>query len=34
LVSRNDRLLERPASERLGDRPDNHPWWLIVARKP
>jgi SAM-dependent methyltransferase len=34
LVSRNDRFIEQPAPERLGDRPDSHAWWLIVARKP
>ena len=34
LISRNDRFIDRPASERPGDRPDNHPWWLIVTRKP
>jgi len=34
LITRNDRLIGRAAPERLGDRPDNHIWWLIVARKP
>ena len=34
LISRNDRFIEKPAPERPGDRPDNHSWWLIVARKP
>jgi hypothetical protein len=26
--------LPEPATERPGDRPDDHVWWLIVARKP
>jgi SAM-dependent methyltransferase len=34
LISRSDRFIDRAAVERPGDRPDNHPWWLIVARKP
>ena len=34
VVSREDHFIDRPASERLGDRPDDHLWWLIVARKP
>ena len=34
LISRCDRFIDRPAAERPGDRPDNRPWWLIVARKP
>lgn len=34
VISRHDRFINRPALERPGDRPDNHPWWLIVARKP
>ena len=34
LISRNDRFIDRPAVERSGDRPDNHPWWMIVALKP
>ncbi len=34
IISRNDRFIDRPALERPGDRPDDHVWWLIVARKP
>ena len=34
LISRRDRFIDLPAAERPGDRPDNHSWWLIVARKP
>jgi len=34
VVSRDDRFIDRPAAERPGDRPDDHVWWLIVARKP
>ena len=34
VISRDDRFIDRPATERLGDRPDDHVWWLIVARKP
>jgi len=34
VISRNDRFIDRPAAERPGDRPDDHVWWLIVARKP
>jgi predicted methyltransferase len=34
LISRRDRFIDRPPVERPGDRPDNRPWWLIVARKP
>ena len=34
IVSRDDRFIDRPAIERLVDRPDDHVWWLIVARKP
>jgi predicted methyltransferase len=34
LISRRDHFVERPALERPGDRPDNRPWWLIVAQKP
>jgi SAM-dependent methyltransferase len=34
IVSRDDRFIDRPAAERVGDRPDDHIWWLIVARKP
>ena len=34
LISRRDRFIDLPAVERPGDRPDNHPWWVIVARKP
>jgi ubiquinone/menaquinone biosynthesis C-methylase UbiE len=34
VISRDDRFIDRPASERPGDRPDDHVWWLIVARKP
>jgi ubiquinone/menaquinone biosynthesis C-methylase UbiE len=34
VISRRDRFIDRPAVERPGDRPDNHPWWLIVAQKP
>jgi ubiquinone/menaquinone biosynthesis C-methylase UbiE len=34
IVSRDDRFIDRSAIERPGDRPDDHVWWLIVARKP
>jgi hypothetical protein len=34
IISREDRFIDRPAAERPGDRPDDHVWWLIVARKP
>ena len=34
LISRRDSFIDLPAVERPGDRPDNHSWWLIVARKP
>jgi ubiquinone/menaquinone biosynthesis C-methylase UbiE len=34
VISRDDHFIDRPATERLGDRPDDHVWWLIVARKP
>ena len=34
LISRCDHFIDRPAVKRPGDRPDNRPWWLIVARKP
>ena len=34
VIRRDDRFIDRPATERPGDRPDDHVWWLIVARKP
>ena len=34
LISRRDHFIDLPAVERPGDRPDNHSWWLVVARKP
>jgi len=34
VINRHDRFIDRPSVERPGDRPDNHRWWLIVARKP
>jgi ubiquinone/menaquinone biosynthesis C-methylase UbiE len=34
VISRNDHFIDWPATERFGDRPDDHVWWLIVARKP
>jgi ubiquinone/menaquinone biosynthesis C-methylase UbiE len=34
IISRNDRFIDRPATERPGDRTDDHLWWLLVARKP
>lgn len=34
VVSRDDHFIDLPAAERPGDRPDDHVWWLIVARKP
>jgi ubiquinone/menaquinone biosynthesis C-methylase UbiE len=34
VISQDDRFIDRPATERPGDRPDDHVWWLIVARKP
>jgi len=33
VISRDDHFIDRPAAERPGD-PDDHVWWLIVARKP
>ena len=33
-VSRDDRFIDRPSADRPGDRPDDHVWWLILARKP
>src|ERR1700745_618259 len=33
VISLDDRFIDRPATERPGDRPDDHVWWLIVARK-
>jgi SAM-dependent methyltransferase len=34
IISRDDHFIDRPAAEQPGDRPDDHVWWLIVARKP
>ena len=34
VISRDDHFIDLPATERPGDRPDDHVWWLIVARKP
>ena len=34
IISRDDHFIDRPPTERPGDRPDDHVWWLIVARKP
>jgi hypothetical protein len=34
VISQDDRFIDWPAAERPGDRPDDHVWWLIVARKP
>ena len=34
VISLDDHFIDRPAIERPGDRPDDHVWWLIVARKP
>ena len=34
IISRDDHFIDRPPSERPGDRPDDHLWWLIVAQKP
>ena len=34
VVSRDDRFIDRPATERPRGRRDGHIWWLIVARKP
>jgi len=34
VISRDDRFIDRPATERPGDRPDDHIWRLIVARRP
>ena len=34
LVTSNQRFIDVPAAERHEDRPDNHRWWIIVARKP
>ena len=34
VISRDDHFIDRLATERPGDRPDDHVWWLIVARKP
>jgi ubiquinone/menaquinone biosynthesis C-methylase UbiE len=34
VIKRDDRFIDQPAAERPGDRPDDHVWWLLVARKP
>ena len=34
VTSRDDRFIDQPAAARPGDRPDDHVWWLLVARKP
>jgi hypothetical protein len=34
VISRDDSFIDRPAIERPGHRPDDHIWWLIVARRP
>ena len=34
VISLDDHFIDRSAIERPGDRPDDHVWWLIVARKP
>ena len=34
VISRDDRFIDQPAAARPGDRPDDHVWWLLVARKP
>lgn len=34
VVSQQDRFIDLSSGERPGDRPDEHNWWLIVARKP
>jgi hypothetical protein len=31
IINRDDRFIDRPATERPGDRPDDHVWRLIVA---
>jgi SAM-dependent methyltransferase len=34
LISRDDYFIAWPTFARAGDRADNRPWWIIVARKP
>jgi len=34
VIDIQDQFIAHSAVERLGDRPDNHPWWIIVARRP
>jgi SAM-dependent methyltransferase len=34
VISRDDHFIDRPATERAGDRADDHVWWLLVGRKP
>ena len=34
VISRDERFIDRPATERPGDRRVDHVWWPIVARKP
>jgi predicted methyltransferase len=34
LVSRQDGFIFTSPLEHAGDRPDLHPWWLIVVRRP
>jgi SAM-dependent methyltransferase len=33
VISRDDRFIDRPPAQRPGDRPDEHTWWMMVARK-
>jgi hypothetical protein len=34
VISRDDDFIDRPVTERPGDRSDDHVWWLIVACRP
>jgi hypothetical protein len=34
LVSRQDGFIFTSPLEHAGDRPELHPWWLIVVRRP
>ena len=34
VISREDCFIDRPAAARPGYRPDDHVWWLLLARKP
>jgi SAM-dependent methyltransferase len=34
VISRDDHFIVGPPADRPGDQPDDHVWWLIVAKKP